>query len=347
MKRSYTKRIKVISIILSLIMVLSVSACDTSTQDTESNYKKDRNIVNSGFCAYNSDNVTWTLYDDGELVISGTGAMPDYVNRNDAPWHRQHYNSIKSVTIGNDITAIGVHAFSCCFNLSSVIIGNDVLTIGAHSFEGTELSEITIPDNVTKIDFYAFNECENLTTVKLGKDVTSIGDHAFSFCNSLVSVTIPENVTSIGNEAFNNCKNLTSIIVDEDNSFYSNDENGVLFNKNKSELILYPKGKKENSYTIPHSVTKVGENAFAWSESITNMTIPDSVTSIEDWAFDGCTNLNSITISKSVTNIEDYAFLNCSNLYTIYYTGTEDQWKDITIGICNDKLKNATILYNS
>lgn len=338
---------KVISFILSIIMLLSFSACDTSTQDSGNSYKKDRSIVDSGSCAHNADNVTWTLYDDGELVISGTGAIPDYTSHKDKPWYMRYSNSIKSVTIGSNITAIGVYAFSRCYQLSSVSIGSDLLTIGAHSFEESGLTEIIIPDNVTKIDFYAFHKCESLTNIKIGKGVTSIGDNAFSFCNNLTSLTIPNNVTSIGQQAFSNCENLTSITVDEENSVYSNDENGVLFNKNKSELILYPKGKKENSYTIPHSVTKVGENAFAWCESITNMTIPDSVTSIEDWAFDGCTNLNSITISKSVTNIEDYAFLNCSNLYTIYYTGTEDQWKDITIGICNDKLKNATILYNS
>lgn len=347
MKQSYTKKMKAISILLSIIMLVSFSACDASTQDSGNSYKKDRSIVDSGACAYNTDDVTWTLYDDGELVISGTGAIPDYTSHQDKPWYMRYSNSIKSVTIGSNITAIGVYAFSRCYQLSSVSIGPDVLSIGAHSFESSGLTEIIIPDNVTTIDYYAFHECESLANIKIGKGVTSIGDNAFSFCNTLTSITIPDNVISIGQQTFNNCENLTEITVDEDNSVYSNDINGVLFNKNKSELILYPKGKIENSYTIPQSVIKIGENAFAWCESITNMTIPDSVTSIEDWAFDGCTNLNSITISKSVTNIEDYAFLNCSNLYTIYYTGTEEQWKDITIGICNDTLKKATINYNS
>lgn len=349
MKQKHTKRIKLISIIITSIVILSIfSSCDNSIQDIGNSYKKDRSIVDSGPCALNADNVTWTLYDDGELVISGTGAMPDYKFHEHTPWFMRYYNSIKSVTIGDNVTTVGDFAFSNCYYLSSVTLSDSVTSIGDYSFGDCEsLSSIIIPDSVASIGVQAFNYCESLTSVTIGDGVTSIGEEAFISCNSLRSVIIPGSVTSIGDEAFSYCESLTSVNVDDSNSVYSSDESGVLFNKDKSELILYPQGKTESSYEIPYSVTSIGDDAFLWCENIISMTIPDSVTSIGECSFDGCTKLNSITISKSVTNIEYGAFLDCSNLYMVHYTGTEEQWNDITIGGCNDKLLDATIYYNS
>ena len=74
-------------------------------------------------------------------------------------------------------------------------------------------------------------------------------------------VVIPDSVTSIGDEVFENCDSLTSINVASDNEYYS-DEDGVLFNKEKNELIRYPKDKSEDAYTIPDSVEKICARAF-------------------------------------------------------------------------------------
>ncbi|MBQ6863673.1 MAG: leucine-rich repeat protein, partial [Clostridia bacterium] len=119
---------------------------------------------------------------------------------------------------------------------------------------------------------------------RLPDSVTSIGKHAFSDCTSLASVTIPDSVTSIGEYAFCDCDSLTDITVDADNTAYCS-EDGVLFNKSKTELIQYPVGNARTSYTIPDSVTSIGVAAFADCTSLTSVTIPDSVTSIGDWAF--------------------------------------------------------------
>ena len=149
-----------------------------------------------------------------------------------------------------------------------------------------------------------------------GKPVTSIGWRAFRDCSSLTSITIPNSVTSIDDWAFNGCEKLTQINVDTANTVYSS-ENGVLFNKEKTELIRYPEGKADTSYSIPSSVTNIGDRAFEYCSSLTSITIPDSVTSIGYMAVSGCSGLTSITIPDSVTSIGDYAFSGCSSLTSI------------------------------
>ena len=81
-----------------------------------------------------------------------------------------------------------------------------------------------------------------------------------------------------------------------------------MFDRSQTTLIQYPAGKA-GTYTIPNSVTSIGDAAFSGCTSLTSVTIPDSVTSIGDVAFYHCHSLTNITIPASVTNIGDYAFL--------------------------------------
>ena len=146
--------------------------------------------------------------------------------------------------------------------------------------------------------------------------VTSIGGCAFQGCNGLLSVTIPNSITSIGSGAFAICVGLTSINVANDNPNYCSID-GVLFNKAQTILIQYPAGKTNETYTIPNSVTSIGESAFCVCWSLTSVTIPNSVTSIGMMAFDGCSSLTSVTIPNSVTSIGMMAFAGCSSLTSI------------------------------
>ena len=225
--------------------------------------------------------------------------------------------TIPSTLGGYPVTSIGSYAFQYCSSLTSVTIPDSVESIGNDAFfDCSRLTSVTIPDSVTSIGDSAFQYCSSLTSVTIPDSVTSIDDGAFSGCTSLTSVTIPDGVTGIGDYAFRSCSSLTGIWVDENNANYSSDNRGVLFNKDKTTLVQAP-GGISGSYTIPDSVTSIGDSAFDDCASLTSVTIGDSVTSIGYFAFFSCDNLTSVTIPDSVTSICSYAFDDCASLTSV------------------------------
>ncbi len=188
---------------------------------------------------------------------------------------------------------------------------------------------------VTSIGDEVFFECASLTSVFIPSSVTNIGEGAFAGCASLTNITIPSSVTNIGEGAFAGCSSLTDIIVEDGNLNYSS-QDGVLFDKLKLTLIRYPAGKTDEIYTIPSSVTTIGNRAFFLCSSITSITIPSSVTSIEDGAFAICTSLISITIPSSVTSIGDDAFIYCTNLKSIIIPSSVTSIGEGVFIFCNE-----------
>ena len=277
-------------------------------------------------------------------------------------------SSLTSINIPEGVTSIGSSAFSGCKRLTSIEIPEGVTSIGSSAFFlCRSLTSIEIPSSVTSIGNQAFDGCSSLTNIEIPEGVTSIGNYAFQDCRSLTSIEIPSSVTSIGDSAFRGCDSLTSINVEEDNQNYCG-EDGVLFNKDKTELIRYPSKKADKQYVIPNSVTSIGNYAFEYCSSLTSINIPEGITSIGDSAFRGCSSLTNIEIPSSVTSIGDSvfrecssltsieipssvtsigsgAFYDCSNLTTINYHGTPEQFSAITIGSYNDYFKNATVNY--
>lgn len=183
-------------------------------------------------------------------------------------------------------------------------------------YADARIKTLIIDEGVTSIGDRAFQGCSNLSNIQFPNSLTLINGDAFLNCTSLTSVTIPDGVKRIHNSAFEGCKRLTSFSVNEGNSNYSS-QDGVLFNKDKTELIQYPIGNERTTYDIPNIVTSIGDYAFEGCTSLTSVTIGNGVISIGESAFEGCTSLTSITIPDSVTSISDSAFLNCTSLTCI------------------------------
>ena len=169
-------------------------------------------VVEKGYTYWIEDNLTWKLYEDGTLNISGTGAMKDY-DSDDSP-ATQKKDSVKKVVIEDDVTSIGNYAFSGCSSLTDITLPSSVTSIKSCAFyKCSQLASIEIPSSVTSIGNSAFRNCTGLTSITIPESVTSIGDSAFRNCTGLTSITISDRVTSIGNYVFWGCSNLTSIVI--------------------------------------------------------------------------------------------------------------------------------------
>ena len=223
----------------------------------------------------------------GELIIDSKIIETDY-DYDSEPIKSWLYGSkFTKLTIGDNITKIGKRAFEGCKSLASV----------------------TIPNSVTEIGEDAFKSCSSLTSISISNSVSEIGKDAFAFCSSLTSITIPNSVTKIGFNPFTGCHNLKTFY-----GKYASSDNRCLIVGSK--LISFaPAGLTK--YTIPNSVTEIGEDAFAFCSSLTSVTIPNSVTKIKDYAFCYCSSLTSVTIPNSVTKIEWCAFEGCESLASV------------------------------
>ena len=249
-----------------------------------------------------SDGLTWTLYEDGTLNISGTGEMRGY-NAYSIKSPACDNSNIKNVVIEDGITSIGNNAFYGC-SLTNIRIPGSVTSIGKYALEDCmSLTSVTIPGSVSSIGEYAFSDCRNLTDATILDGVTSIENRAFWGCSSLTSVTIPNSVTNIGESAFWHCSELTSVTIPD----------GVT----SIEDHVFAGCYSLTSITIPNSVTSIGNFAFRSCTELTSITIPDGVISIGNFAFSGCNELTSITIPDSVTSIGDSAFEECRILTSI------------------------------
>lgn len=219
---------------------------------------------------------------------------------------------VSKVTIPDGITEIGNGAFEYCDHLSGVELPNGLLKIGENAFSHTVLGKVTIPSSVTSIGKEAFYSCKSLTRAIInGGDY--IKENTFEGCYYLEEVEIGRNVNKISGLAFSQCNKLKKISLSEDSKYFSVDD-GVLFNKDKTTLIVYPCGKNAWKYEIPTTVNTIDKYAFYKNENICNITIPDSVTSIKEYTFYDCTKLTAITIPKKLTELGSNAFSGCKSI---------------------------------
>ena len=160
----------------------------------------------------------------------------------------------------------------------------------------TLLTSITLPNSITSIGDMAFQYCAGLTNLIIPNSVTSIGASSFYACYKLASITIPASLSTIGSYAFENEWGMKEYIVDANNQNFSSAD-GVLFNKDKTRLILFPKNANTTTYAIPGTVTSIGDRAFQYS-SVASVSIPASLTTIVDNALGNCRSLTEFVVDQ-------------------------------------------------
>ena len=215
---------------------------------------------------------------------------------------------------GVKVTEISSYAFWYCENLTSVNIPNSVTSIGRGAFDETAL--LKNQTGVKYVDKWVVDCDEDVTTVEIKDGTRSIADYAFERCTNLTNINIPNSVTFIDEGAFYNCINLSDIEVAAENENYSSID-GVLFNKDKTDLIKCPVGNLRTEYTIPDNVTSIGYCAFYECKNLLNIIIPDSVTEMGILAFGRCDKLTNIKIPNGVTKISSELFEGCTSLANI------------------------------
>ena len=174
----------------------TIAATEPTEETTEPAldlFAEDENVIASGECGADGDNLTWVLTEEGILTISGSGKMQDYSDSSVAPWYAKRAK-ILSVVIEDGVTSIGDLAFLNCSRLTSVTIPGGVASIGDEAFFGcSNLANVTIPRSVTFIGSEAFYACWDLIDITFAHrfhDTLTIGSDAFRLYSHYTYTTV-------------------------------------------------------------------------------------------------------------------------------------------------------------
>ena len=226
-------------------------------------------------------------------------------------------------------------------------IPSSVTIISDNAFKlATRLTSVTLSNGVTHIKDSAFSWMANLSTINIPATVTHIGENVYYKTDLVQTLTIPSSVTHIGNLRFGG----TTINVVGGNAVYSS-QNGVLFDKQKTRLLLYPPQKTTVNYTIPASVESIEPYAFRNAIHLEEVHIPESVLSLGDSIFLEANNLKRITVHVNNTiysSTPEGVLFNKDKTILIQYPPngpyTEYTIPDTVTTISDNAFRNATKL---
>ncbi|MBO5060941.1 MAG: leucine-rich repeat protein [Clostridia bacterium] len=213
---------------------------------------------------------------------------------------------LESIDIPDSVSVIGERAFENCYALNEIELPTNLAVINANTFYGCRnLTEITIPEICQSIGESAFSGCRSLTEINIPNNVQSIGKSAFRYNRNLTKVTIGAGLSKLGSDAFYPCPALETVTVNKTNTAFCA-EDGILFNKDKTTLVLYPAAKTAAHYTVEEGITAIGLHSFSYAANLVSVMLPKSLTSCNKLAFDECTAFTDI-----------------------YYAGSEEEWNGL------------------
>ncbi len=234
-------------------------------------------------------------------------------------------NSLTTVDMSQctKIESLKSGIFSYCQSLKSVLLPTNIQEIPERMFSSCSFTELDLSQykELTYIGYNAFAYNEYLENIIFPDSLYSIGYNAFTGCASLKSVDIPASVVYIESDAFMDCTALESFNVSQDNEYYTSVD-GVLFNKDKTTLMLYPSGKS-GKYVVPAGVTKINDSAFNNCDGLTVVDLSKcaNLEYIGDNAFNSCSNIETIDFSQcpKLSYIGEGVFYDCINLETVNF----------------------------
>ena len=337
---------------------VSANTVQTTASRTASSALTQNTLIDEGTYTGEEGTINWKFYEDGTLLVDGTGTTPNWW-----PWYT-YKDKVKTITVGEGITTLGIGGFmnhpnlttvtiegkldsvsTCTFEdcpqLKSITFLKGVSTIGNSAFKGcNSLSEINISEGSTAFESQVFLGCENLSTVNIADGASNVGEFAFMNCSKLSDITFSDSATTIGKGAFYGCKSLTTVklpqnltVINEDTFHDCINLTSITIPEKVNEIgnQAFLRCNKLKNIKFPATLKTIGKLAFTECGNLESIEIPASITNIGNQAFINCARLSTVTISKGATNISSNVFKGCTDLLTIRYTGTQDEWNNLNI----------------
>ena len=208
-------------------------------------------------------------------------------------------------------------AFQDCKNLTEIVFLDGVTTIGCNAFERcSSLKEVRLPKKIRRIEELTFMDCKELSKIDVPNSVRVIDRWAFWHCNSLKELKLPTSLVTIGVNAFP--YNLQNISIDSKNKRYSVID-GVIYNRDITELVLIATPSKTRQFIVPDSIKKIRKYAFMNCNKLESIKLPDGLIEIGASSFRGCESLQSITLPDGIKEIPEGAFGDCSALNEVIF----------------------------
>ena len=272
------------------------------TAETDLALLAEEDILDSGTCGAEGDgsNVTWVLTTDGTLILSGTGAVAAYDDR-DRPWYDYRYQILR-LEVKKGITSVG--GFRYCFTLQ----------------------EVSLPEGLISLDEFAFMDCQKLQEIRLPKSLKTLGRGTFAGCHALPEIELPEDLETVGEGALMNCLSLTSVVIpasviEMGDRPFSGDwalkTVEIKGNVPRLSSSSFHECDALQEVLITGSVGTIGDDAFMDLDSLERVQIASGLKTIGKRAFWLCDNLTTVSLPDGVTSIGEEAFKECSSLTTI------------------------------
>ena len=271
--------------------------------------------------------ITWTLDEQGNLLVEGSGAMYDYAAEISAPI-AVYADTIKHISISDGITYIGDYVFHNQYSVNDTItIPDSVRRIGDYAFSECSAIGFSLPEGLVSIGDYAFSQSVYFNEITIPGSVQTLGEHMFSACYGLKNVSIKGSVSKIGTGFFENCTELRTVEIPDTVTEIADEAFAYCFCLEEVDIPdsvtqigggVFINCRSLQSVQLPDGLSIIPDSLFFYCESLNSVNIPDTVTSIGQQAFSDCYVLAQIQLPEGLESIGERAFQLCDNLAKIY-----------------------------